>query len=131
MIIEKTYKTNSKYQIAIDSNGLPFTGSYWGNSPESVSKEDYSFLEQGVNIILSGDLFFKGIEKGRSSVVFSLEDELGRKYHLSTSSVEEFFNQLSLGNASVENIDGKVLFKCKWTVIKQGSQVSLLPMKES
>lgn len=127
-------ESERKWELAVDSDGIPITGYYGGYKPfQHRGGQDNVSKTVGKYPIIEGDLKLFGVEKGRSSVIFAFNDSEGRKWHMTTSGVERLLKSLCYKSVIGFNMtqiseEDEFIFSGKWTIIKQGTQVSIIPL---
>lgn len=131
MQIVKEYKTRAKWALGIDK-GLPVLGYYSGGKPAPhwQHKGKSKMLPAGQNVILEGILFPEGVGRGRSSVSFYFQDLRDNGFHFSASGTHDFLNMVLAGDITVVEHNGRNGYHGFWTCSKQGTEVSLTPMKK-
>lgn len=131
MQVIKEYKTKAKWTLGTLKK-LPVLGYYSGGKPADTwsVKGTPTMLQPGMNLILEGTLFPTGVGRGRSSVSFYFDDKTGRTYHLSASGTNDLLDLILSGDIMTRKNNGRVGYYGFWTCSKQGTEVTLTPMKK-
>lgn len=128
-------ESESKWKLYVDSDGVPITGYYGGYRPfMNRGGEENVKAIVGKYPVLEGDLYFKDVSKGRSSVIFNFKDDNDIEWHMTTSGAADLLKNICQDNidTSAKSGDGlqEYVFSGLWTVVKQGTQVSIKALGE-
>lgn len=121
-VIEK-YKTKSKALFKLDTDGSPFTGS----SRYRRGYEDLIGYDEGVNLIIEGEIYYSRTSRGRSSVDFDFKDERGKSWNMKLSAISLLLESIASGKIKTYIRDNKTYLSGRWTLSKQGHEVSIIP----
>lgn len=145
MQVEKLIITKAKWSLYLDPAKMPHLGFYADGVPCSVAVTNREELPPGVNVVMRGAMLLCGTSRGRSAAEFSFVSPNGWYATTSLTGTELLIKMAAKGqmalhhdawevpgmgyDTSIREVSGAV-FDGYWTVAKQGTSVTILPVSE-
>jgi len=129
MKIMKQYKTKAKWSLGV-AGGFPLLGYYCDGKPYHLSRSNpYKMLPKGENLLMQGYIRPTNVARGRSSVTFEFQDHSCNGFGFAASGTLKLLELIAAGQVTVHPKTGE--FFGWWTFMKQGTEVSTMPLYNS